>query len=117
MRRKCGCGRLAASKGYNSRGKRVWGNKCEWCRYHVYRHYKKDNCELCGFVPIHPSQLDVDHIDANHNNNNPDNLMTLCANCHRLKTHLNKDYMAKESQSELERFDDWALFEANECSS
>jgi 5-methylcytosine-specific restriction endonuclease McrA len=31
-------------------------------------------------------QLDVDHIDGNHRNNNPENLQTLCANCHRLKT-------------------------------
>ena len=33
-------------------------------------------------------QLDVDHIDGNHNNDEEVNLQTLCANCHRLKTYV-----------------------------
>lgn len=64
----------------------------------VYRRYRypnsvhrKNYCENCGFKPEHISQLDVDHIDGNRNNNDPSNLQTLCANCHRLKTHLNGD--------------------------
>ncbi len=92
-RRLCACGRVTSSKGYNSRGHRVWGNKCERCRFNAYRNFKKDYCEECGFVAVHSSQLDVDHIDGNHSNNDEENLQTLCANCHRLKTHLNKDYM------------------------
>ena len=52
-----------------------------------YTLYKKDKCEYCGFIPIHTCQLDVDHIDGNKHNNDLNNLMTLCANCHRLKTH------------------------------
>lgn len=51
-----------------------------------YRKHKKGKCEFCGFTPEHPCQLDVDHIDGNHHNNDPNNLQTLCANCHRLKT-------------------------------
>ena len=51
-----------------------------------YRKHKKLFCESCGFVPQHPCQLDVDHIDGDHSNNNILNLQTLCANCHRLKT-------------------------------
>ncbi len=43
-------------------------------------------CIKCGFVPEDICQLDVDHIDGNHQNNDPTNLQTLCANCHRLKT-------------------------------
>jgi hypothetical protein len=54
--------------------------------------YKKDSCELCGFMPEVSYQLDVDHIDGNNNNNSLDNLQTLCANCHRLKTYQNKDW-------------------------
>ena len=54
--------------------------------------HKKDICEHCGFVPDHSSQLEVDHIDGNHYNNEPGNLQTLCANCHRLKTHINRDW-------------------------
>ena len=52
-----------------------------------YRKYVKSFCEQCGFIPEHICQLDVDHIDKNHKNNAPENLQTLCANCHRLKTY------------------------------
>lgn len=55
-------------------------------RKRIYRKYVADRCVRCGFIPEHICQLDVDHIDANHKNNAPDNLQTLCANCHRLKT-------------------------------
>ena len=53
-----------------------------------YRINKKDKCESCGFIPKHKCQLDVDHIDGDKHNNEKSNLQTLCANCHRLKTHL-----------------------------
>jgi hypothetical protein len=56
-----------------------------------YRLHKKDHCEFCGFVAEHACQLDVDHKDGNKKNNDISNLQTLCANCHRLKTYLNKD--------------------------
>lgn len=56
-----------------------------------YTKHKKNYCEHCGFIPIHSVQLDVDHIDGNHNNNDIKNLQTLCANCHRLKTYVNKE--------------------------
>ena len=59
-------------------------------------------CESCGFDPVtayptlhtkaQSSMLDVDHIDGNHQNNDPENLQTLCANCHRLKTYVNRDW-------------------------
>lgn len=54
-----------------------------------YRTFKKDYCENSSCVAIieDKCQLDVDHIDGNHKNDDPANLMTLCANCHRLKTH------------------------------
>ena len=53
-----------------------------------YRAVKKDHCEKCGFKAEHSCQLDVDHVDGNHNNNDISNLMTLCANCHRFKSYL-----------------------------
>jgi hypothetical protein len=55
-------------------------------RYTPWRVAKGPICELCGFVPVHPCQLDVDHIDGDKSNNDPANYQTLCANCHRLKT-------------------------------
>ena len=56
-----------------------------------YAKHKGSICQGCGFTPEHMSQLDVDHIDGDRWNNNPSNLQTLCANCHRLKTYLNGD--------------------------
>ena len=85
----------------------------QWCKYCVrendrkrhparqlhkcpYVIHKKDHCELCPFVAKHPCQLDVDHIDGNHKNNEINNLMTLCANCHRYKTQVNKDFLKRK---------------------
>lgn len=72
---------------------------CQSCRKKPWQKYKKEYCEGCGFIPIWMGQLDVDHIDSDKQNNNPENLQTLCANCHRLKTHLNKDYNQKEGSN------------------
>lgn len=78
--------------------KKQYGWACR-TRYNEYRSrhakIKKLHCELCGFVAQHRSQLDVDHIDGNHQNNDIINLQTLCANCHRLKTQTNKDWEQK----------------------
>jgi 5-methylcytosine-specific restriction endonuclease McrA len=43
--------------------------------------------------------LDVDHKDGKHKNNSEDNLQTLCANCHRLKTKRNKETANKYRNS------------------
>ncbi len=73
---------------------------------------RKDQCDACGFKPDEDdrftsitdakvrnaairSVLDVDHIDGNHSNNDPDNLQTLCKICHGVKTIVNADYQRK----------------------
>lgn len=61
-----------------------------------YLKFKKPFCEICNFVPVHSCQLDVDHINGDHYNNEESNLQTLCANCHRLKTYMNKDWLIKK---------------------
>ena len=58
---------------------------------------KRDNyiCQLCG---IHQDELNrklaIHHIDYNKNNLNPNNLITLCINCH-MKTNYNRNYWIK----------------------
>ena len=37
-------------------------------------------CVICGFNI--KSSLQLHHIDFNHDNNDPDNHIILCANCH-----------------------------------
>ena len=67
----------------------------------MYTLHKKGYCEnidgrlgkVCTTNITHPKELTVDHIDENHKNDDLDNLQTLCACCHNLKTH--QDYMNK----------------------
>jgi Zn finger protein HypA/HybF involved in hydrogenase expression len=68
------------------KGNNKYGNKCDSCHHRPYSREKKMYCENCGFKALHRAQLDVDHIDENHKNNVPENLQTLCPNCHRLKS-------------------------------
>ena len=88
----CKCGALCRAKGLTKAGKQMYDKCCWKCRENGYRVHKKTYCELCGFVAVHTAQLDVDHVDGNHFNDELSNLMTLCANCHRLKTVLNNDH-------------------------
>jgi 5-methylcytosine-specific restriction endonuclease McrA len=54
-------------------------------RKRPYRKHVGDVCARCGFVAEDLCQLDVHHKDGDHDNNDPANLETLCANCHRLE--------------------------------
>ena len=78
---------------------------CQPCHYSrlgirgwEYKNNRKDYCENAkgqykGWLPVpcvitemFPKFLSVDHVDGNHHNNAPDNLMTLCPTCHAVKT-------------------------------
>jgi len=80
-------------------------NKCQRCRKGHWGHNKDrfklelDKCCKCGFIPVDECQLDIDHIDGNNKNRDSSNLQVLCANCHRLKTKLNKDGIYKDRQN------------------
>ncbi len=93
------CGLLARYHTKNPDGTvKYWRNICTMCHknrgqeQYKYRIHKKTYCQMCGFIAVHRVQLDVDHIDGNHKNNLIENLQTICANCHRLKTVMNGDH-------------------------
>ena len=86
------CGKGAESRG-RVKGIQHFRKLCSQCKKHTYKQHKRGWCARCGFIPDWLGQLDVDHIDGDKSNNDPSNLQTLCANCHRLKTHLQRDYM------------------------
>lgn len=106
------CGtRKYYKSGTNKDGSPRFAKKCDKCRRpNIKRKSKPGNikkkykvimaeelqkliCYECGFKAVDVRQLDVDHIDGDHSNNDPSNLQILCANCHRLKTKVNKDYL------------------------
>lgn len=64
---------------------RIYNRTYKTLHERPHRQFKQSQCETCGFAG-HPCQLDVHHLDGNHRNNEPSNLQTLCANCHRLIT-------------------------------
>lgn len=103
------CGRLPVQKKGFYKGKQRYTSRCYRClterlgpqynsKERKYRPFKKDHCEECGFIAKHPAQLDVDHVDGDSTNNNIDNLRTLCANCHRLKTVLTGEHLHYEME-------------------
>jgi len=88
------CDNLATSKGWREGGKsRRYSRFCSTCKKNRSKKVEKVKCEICGFVPVHKAQLDIDHIDGNRMNNDILNLQVLCANCHRLKTMENGDHL------------------------
>lgn len=93
------------SKGIkNKNGEKLYLASCRQChharygmkpkkdknRTRTYRRFKKSHCEHCGFIPYHSVQLDIDHIDGNRYDHTADNIWTLCSNCHRVKTLLER---------------------------
>ena len=89
----CKCGNTQTSAG-RYKGRQIFHRYCHTCKANKSRNYEKgSHCEKCGFLAEHQVQLDIDHIDGDHKNDDPSNLQTLCANCHRLKTLLNKDHI------------------------
>jgi hypothetical protein len=100
-------------------GSPVWRKTCGYChmkklvtrrgqtmtqyknRWHPSRKYRKAYCEnrdgrlgfKCHYKIQHECQLQVDHIDGNPSNRDPENYQTLCANCHFYKTWKEQDML------------------------
>lgn len=63
--------------------------KCCFARQARRKLYLKHREEVCSIPGCEYIYCDVHHLDGNHNNNSPDNLVTLCPNHHR-EVHLGK---------------------------
>jgi len=73
--------------GYSIAGTKTYKRLCSYChksKYHFpWKKHKEKQCEMCGYEPLFLRSLDVHHRDGDKKNNDPSNLMTLCATCHR----------------------------------
>ena len=60
----------------------------------------KEKCFICDFEEI-PKDLHKHHVDWNHNNNAPENIVILCKRCHVIihQTH----YVSKDEMLELRK--------------
>ena len=89
---KC-CDVLPLDEFYKDRRNKTTGRMsyCKQCQKALtcgeHLRYCGDTCGKCGFERIGKGQMDVHHVDGDHSNNDPSNLITLCANCHRLVHH------------------------------
>ena len=76
-----------------------------------YKQFRKDYCEntdsrlgfKCTTTIIMDAQLTVDHIDPDGGRTDPDNLQTLCACCHAVKTRINGDNISKKHRPNAEQ--------------
>lgn len=68
MRRKQELCKICKINKQDNKGK-AWGYRttCKTCWHNKRR--PKLKCNMCGFVPEHSCQMDIDHIDENHFNN------------------------------------------------
>jgi len=58
----------------------------------VIRNRDRRKCQICKKIELeNKEKLTVHHIDYNKQNNNPNNLISLCRKCHS-KTNYNRDY-------------------------
>jgi DNA-directed RNA polymerase subunit RPC12/RpoP len=82
----CGnCGKRITRRG-------LIDGRCPYCGTKVYEEFEKirnkiikergNKCEFCGAEGIGTNSLTVHHLDFNPMNNDPKNLVVLCAKCH-----------------------------------
>lgn len=68
----------------------------------IYKNLYIENCMICGLNPLwnnKPLSLQLDHIDGNSDNNNPNNLRLLCPNCHsQTDTYSGKNNIVKHTK-------------------
>jgi hypothetical protein len=88
---------LSKPNGVRKHGFTKWHKYCVECSKamynpkHGYLLNKKHECEQCGFIPIDKCQLDIVYKDGNKKNKSKYNILTICANCNRLRQRRLKD--------------------------
>ena len=97
------------SKGYTPAGTARYDKHCAACHKGNYSmpwlKHRGDECEMCGHHPFFRGSLDVHHRDGEKTNNEPENLMTLCATCHReLHGFAQQTYDYDKAESMLKKF-------------
>ena len=124
-----GCTKKVAIRHWSAQGDPSLKTECSTCSRARLKgqdlpnviFHKKHFCEnmdgRLGFVcPIIPERYrtlpadiyQMDHVDGNHHNNDPTNLMTLCCICHAVKGRAQGDFNAHKVSSRYKRKGDAA---------
>ena len=86
------CGTRPVAVNYYKEGKPFYRSKCDHCArgngtgvpsWKKAGYKKKDTCDKCGFKSKVAEVFNVFYVDGDLNNNRPNNLKTVCANCQR----------------------------------
>jgi hypothetical protein len=77
---------VAKHKEYRRKWEKTPGGKAYKRRHNGTKHREHVGmvCERCGYEALDIIEMDGHHKDWNHDNNDPANIETLCAICHRL---------------------------------
>ena len=87
------CGTRHRAIAYHKYGRVYYRSKCDACirrgrkqkpskpRWQIAGYKKKVVCDRCGFRAKSAAQILVYHSDGNLNNNNLNNLKSICLNC------------------------------------
>ena len=87
------CGTRPVAVNYYKEGKPFYRSKCDHCArgrstgkpsWMKAGYKKKDTCDKCGFKSKVAEVFNVFYVDGDLNNNRPNNLKTVCANCQRV---------------------------------
>jgi|TARA_Y100000310_G_scaffold310446_1_gene355704 5-methylcytosine-specific restriction endonuclease McrA len=112
-----GCGNKVHTRRINKNRTRDVRSECYKCHLGGRKRpgvtpHKKEYCENidgrlgfeCTATIIDGCQLDLDHIDGDRWHNVPENVQTLCGNCHSMKTKFSGDSRNNKQSKTLEEF-------------